>query len=117
MRLVSRRLRREALAAIVVASAGVALLHPILERSREVEARSQALNARFDGNSAKTRGVGRGEGGRIEGSPREVFAWLRAIEAAPPSDAFRIDLSIVRTHGDEFALVAELDHAAPEAVR
>jgi hypothetical protein len=111
-----RRLRGF-VAAVVAASAGGALLLPIAARSREIEARARIANARFDRTSTRAGDDRHEHARRIEGTPRDVFAWLREIESAPPSAPFVIDLSIDRTSSGEPVLAAELHPQQPETDR
>lgn len=99
---------RRALTAFAVAATGTALLLPIAARSRDVERRARSLNASFVEAGGASTAADRRTTQRVEGTPREVFAWLREIEAAPPTGAFTIDLSIGPPEGEESTLVAEL---------
>jgi hypothetical protein len=100
--------RRGVAAAILAASAGGALLVPIVARSREIERRAEILNASLEADSGIRSGGVSEHFGRMAGTPREVFAWLRAIESDPPRGGFRVELSIDSSGGDATRLVAEV---------
>jgi hypothetical protein len=108
MRLSSRAVRRGVVTAILAASAGTALLVPIVARSREIERRAEIFNASLEGDSAIRSGGGSEYFRRVAGTPREVFAWLREIEADPPREGFRIELAIDSSQGSATRLVAEV---------
>lgn len=101
---------------LVALVAGAALL-PIAARSREIESRARSLNASFPVAGDVHTVAERAPTQRFEGTPREVFAWLRGIEAAPPPSAFMVDLSIVPSPGEEPTLVAELHTGSREIDR
>lgn len=109
-------LRRGTPLALVALVAAAALL-PIAARSREIESRARSLNASFADGGVLHTAAERAATQRVEGTPREVFAWLRGIEAAPPTSAFTVDLSIVPSQGEEPTLVAELDTGSREIDR
>ena len=99
--------RRSVLAAAVAAAAGSALLLPIASRSREIELRARSLNASLAAEGTRHGRAAPTSTRRFEGTPREVFAWLREIEAAPPP-AFTVELSIATSGAEEPTLVAAL---------
>lgn len=105
------RPRRVPLAFTVVAIASAsALLLPIARRSIEVEARAKAVNADLARavRDSRTAGEAPSRPARIEGPPREVFAWLRDLEASPP-ERLRLEVAVTRcAEGASPWLVAEL---------
>lgn len=109
-------LRRGMPPVLVALVAGAALL-PIAARSREIESRARLLNESFPDAGHVRTVADRPATQRVEGTPREVFAWLRGIEAAPPPSAFTVDLSIVPSPGEEPTLVAELHTGSREIDR
>jgi hypothetical protein len=117
MRLASHAVRRGVVTAILAASAGTALLVPIVARSREIERRAEMLNARLEADSAIRSGGESADFGRAAGTPREVFAWLREIEADPPREGFRIELAIDSSQGSATRLVAEVHRGRRENPR
>ena len=103
MRLPRSGIRRVVIAALV-ASAGSALLAPLAARSREIERRAELLNSSFEPATPKPPAAA----ARMEGTPREVFAWLRQIEMDPPRERFRVELAIESNQASATRLVAEV---------